>query len=112
MKPGLKKFLVIVKKELNKAEKNHLQAQKSASEVAASAAHSPSQSGDRFHSQSTADLAQDRVESLKKLKEEIESETPILVEKDGETFFIVRNVTFIPGVKLISTNSTVGKDLL
>ena len=47
----------------------------------------------------------------RKLKEEIESGTPrFLNENVG--FYLVKNVTLLPGIKLVSVNSPVGKELL
>lgn len=112
MQTRLDKFLVVVQKELGKAEENHAQAKINASEVAASAAYSPSQSGDRFHSQGAADIAKKRVAALKKLKEEIESGTPRFIEKGGKGFFLVKNIALVPGVDLISVSSPVGKELM
>ncbi len=112
MKLELNKLLLVVNKEIKKAEKNHLQARVNASEVAASAAHSPSQAGDRYHSQGTADILKERIEALKKLKREVESGYPRFIKKGKDSFFLVRNVTLLPGVKLISMNSPVGKKLI
>lgn len=112
MHSKLIELLSLVKKELKKAEKNYLQAKTSASEVAASAAHSPSQSGDRYHSQGAADIAGLRVEAIRKLKKEIETGNAHFIEKDGRALFLVRNITLIPGAKLVSVDSPVGKKLL
>lgn len=111
MQAKLGEFFLVVQKEIKRAEKNYLQAKKSASEVAASAAHSPSQAGDRYHSQSSADLANERLNALKRLEAEIKSGLVRYIEKDGQEFFLVKNVTLVPNVKLVSVDSPVGRDL-
>ena len=107
----LKELLSVVEKDLKKAEKNYLRAKKDASEVAATAAYSHSQAGDRFHSEGAADIVKARVDALKSLKEEIESGTPRFLNENGG-FYLVKNVTLLPGIKLVSVNSPVGKELL
>ncbi len=106
----LKEFLSIVEKELVKAEKNYREAKKSAAEVAHIASLSPSQAGDRYHSQGTAEIAKARVESLRKLKKEVEDEKARFFDQNGG-FWLVENVTLLPGVNLVSVHSEVGKKL-
>lgn len=112
MQAKLDELLSVVKKEIKKAERNYLQAKKSASEVAASAALSPSQAGDRYHSQGTAELAKQRLESLKKLEAEVKSGSVRYVQKGNQEFFLVKNVALIPKFKLVSVDSLVGKELV
>lgn len=112
MKTKLQELLVVVEEELLKAERNYREAKKSASEVAASAALSPSQAGDRFHSEGTANLVRNRFEALKKLKGEVESGKAHFIEKGGENFYLVKNVTLLPGINLISVDSPVGKKMV
>ena len=112
MQTKLDELLVVVEKEIVMAEKNYRQAKNSAWEVAASAALSPSQAGDRFHSQSAADLAKQRLDSLKKLEAEVKSGFVRYVKKEGEELFVVKNVAHVSGVKLVSAESPIGKGLL
>ena len=49
MQAKLDGFLLIVEREIAKAEKNYIQAKKDALEVAASGGLSPSQAGGRVH---------------------------------------------------------------
>ena len=109
MKTSLKMFLKSVNNEVKKAEQNYKQAKKSALEIAASASSSPSQSGDRYHSQGTADLAKQRFEEVKKLKDEIKvkGET-VIVTYDGEELILVDNPVLLPGFKIVSTKSPLG----
>ncbi len=109
----MKDFLAAVNLEHKKALKIYNDAKKSAQEVAASAAASPSQSGDRFHSQGTADLAKQKLDSISSLLAEIEEKGDnVCVEFKGETVFLVDNPILISGFKVVSTKSPLGQTIL
>lgn len=112
MQSILNSLLQSVNVEIKKAERNYKQAKKSALEIAASASSSPSQSGDRYHSQGTADLAKQRFEEIKKLRQEIEikGET-VIVNYGGEELILVDNPVLISGFKIVSTKSPLGLKL-
>lgn len=99
--------------ELKRAEKVYKDVRKTAQEVAASAALSPSQSGDRYHSQGAADMARQKYTEVLALKKEIElKKDDICFTLNGEQVFLVDNPIFIKDFKLISTKSPIGQSLL
>jgi hypothetical protein len=109
----LEAFLKAIDEEYRKAEKIYKEARKSAQEVAAAASASPSQSGDRFHSQGTADLAKLKFDSISRLKVEVgEKGEKICTEYKGETVFLVDNPILISGFKIVSTKSPLGQIIL
>ena len=113
MNKKIQDFLVAVDLEYKKAEKIYKDAKDSAQEVAASAALSPSQSGDRFHSQGTADLAKQKLDSISNLVVEIEEKGDrICVEFKGEIIFLVDNPILISGFKVVSSKSPLGQKIL
>ena len=67
-------LLKVLKQEIAKAEVNARKTKKSADEIARSAAASPSQSGDREHSQQQALINADRLARLVNLENGIKSE--------------------------------------
>lgn len=113
MDQQLNSFKKAVEKELKKAEVNFKQTKKAAQEVAASAAASPSQSGDRFHSQGAADLAKQKYEAVLALKNEIDQKgEKVCVDHGGETLYLVDNPIMISGLKIVSTKSPLSLKLL
>lgn len=119
MRIKLSVLLDRVVSECRKAEKIYEDAVSSAREIAASASLSPSQSGDRYHSQGSADLAKKKLESLSSLRYEIElaidqeiperASPPCYLNLDGKDAYLVGNPVFISGVKIISAQSDLGK---
>jgi len=113
MSVKLNKFIEAVNIEFKKAEKIYKETKESAEEIAASAAASPSQSGDRYHSQGTADLAKQKYDSILALKKELEVKGErIIIEHQGQTLFLVDNSVIISGFKIASTNSPFGQKIL
>ncbi len=113
MTSKLSELIQAVNLELEKSRKIYEHAKKSAQEVAASAALSPSQSGDRFHSQGAADLAKQKFEAAMALKKELDEkkeDAGFILE--GEEIFIVDSPMVIKGFKLVSAKSPIGKKLL
>lgn len=99
--------------EFKKAEEAYKHAKKSALEIAASAAASPSQAGDRFHSQGAADLAKERFETFKLLLNEIEEKgEKIYFKYEGKDLFLVENPVLIKGFNLVSVKSPLGSKIL
>jgi len=99
--------------ELAKAEKGYNNAKKSAQEIARSAALSPSQAGDRYHSQGTLDLAKERYEAILALKKEIKDKGETICAKyNDQEIFLVDNPVLIPGFTAVSTKSPLGAKLL
>lgn len=112
MNSNLKKLLKAVEIELNKTEKNYHHTRNSAREIAASASASPSQSGDRYHSQATADLAKQRYEEAQKLMDEIKVKgEEIVINHNGEEVYLVDNPILVSGFKIVSTRSPLGQTL-
>lgn len=106
-------LLLAIEVESEKAEKFFNEANKAALEIAASSAASPSQSGDRFHSQAASDMARQKHESVLALKKEIINKgKKIVFNYNGETIFIVDNPIMIKGFKFVSSNSVLGQKLL
>ena len=113
MKNKAKQLLEAINTEFIKAEKGYKNAKKSAQEIALSAALSPSQAGDSYHSQGAADLARERYESILNLKKEIEEKgETICVNYEGQEIFLVDNPVLISGFTIVSTKSPLGKKLL
>lgn len=107
------KLFSAVEAELKKAEVAYKNAKEASLEIARSAALSPSQAGDRFHSQGTADLTKQRYEAILALKNEIEKKKDgICVEYNGETLFLVDNPVTVSGLKIVSTKSPLGQKIL
>lgn len=98
-----------------------------ANEIARASANSPSQSGDREHSRNQAIITKEKLEKLEKLKDEINEalskEIPIKVVgpcfvevkySSGVTdsFYLVKNPSFLTNVKVVSSESPLGKALI
>lgn len=96
----------------------------SADEIARSSYNSPSQSGDRFHSQSQAEIAKESFSNLesfyKRLVKSAESAIPQAVEpisyveveyEGGElrSFYFVDRTPNLPGFNFVSSESSLGK---
>lgn len=106
------KFSKAVDEELKKAETGYKNAKKSALEIAKSASLSPSQAGDRFHSQGAADLAKERLDSIIALKNEIELKGESVVKNyEGKEMILVDNPIMISGFLVVSTKSPLGQKL-
>lgn len=121
MRTKLKEFLGVVETEYKEAKRNYETSLKAAQEVAASAALSPSQSGDRFHSQSASDLAKQIFENVADLKYEVgkslDEDTnfikpPCFVSLGGDKFYLVDYPVLISGYKIVSSKSPLGQELL
>jgi len=121
MRPKLKEFLAAINVVYNSAEENYNHTKKSALEVSASAAASPSQSGDMFHSQGAADLAKQIFENVGNLKNEIETnldvevlsvKPPCFINFGGLQIYLVNYPVLISGYKIVSSKSPLGDNLL
>jgi len=113
MSDKLRELIKAINLELKKSEEIYRNTKESAQEIAASAAASPSQAGDRFHSQGTADLARQKYEAIAALKSEIDKKGEKILHKyEDETLFLVDNPVLIPGFKIVSSKSPVGKKLI
>ncbi len=117
----------LLEKELQKAKLRYEKVRESAAEIARSAYNSPSQSGDRFHSQGQSDIAEEDVKRFERVLEEIEKETEkdkpdkttafcwVELEYDNgerDNFYIVNDPLSIPGYKFVSSKSPFGKVLI
>ena len=108
-----KKLLILVEKKVKKAERGFNNAKKSAQEIAASAALSPSQSGDMYHSQGAVDTAKRKLDSIMLLKKELEEKgEDVCFDYEDEEVFVVDNPVLISGISLVSTKSPLGKKIL
>lgn len=122
MRLKLSFLLSKINSDLILAEKRYKDSKKSATEIAISASASPSQSGDRFHSQGASDMAKQRLETVKKLKKEIEESldsptpdfivSPCFVKTDKLEFYLVENTILISDIKLVSVNSELGQKII
>lgn len=107
------KFSKALNEELKKADTGYKNAKKSALEIAASAAASPSQAGDRFHSQGAADLAKERYDVILALKNEIELKGENVFKKfEGKEIILVDNPIVLNGFLIVSTKSPLGQRIL
>jgi hypothetical protein len=110
----------LLKEEVAKAQKAAKEAKRAADEIAKSSYNSPSQSGDRFHSQGQADITMEVAtrfsSALKKVEEEVAKEIPEgiaptcfieLAYKDGtkDGFYYLDEPITLSGIKIISSNS-------
>ncbi len=122
MRAKLNELLKIVEEEYKKVEKSYQMAKESAQEIAKTALTSHSQAGDRFHSQGAMDIAEERLKNVEKLLFELKSseinkivsftEVPCYIKTDKTDFFLVKNTILISGVRLVSANSVIGKDII
>ena len=114
---------VVLKEEVSRAQKVADKVKIAANEIAKSSYNSPSQSGDRFHSQGQADIAKERAERLEKVLARVEKElgnkvpeniSPICwvnleyedATKDG--FYYVDEPISVSGYKFVSSSSPFG----
>lgn len=115
-----------LKKELEKAKDRERKVKEAADEIARASYNSPSQSGDRFHSQSQADIAKESVERLKKVFNEVSAELSkpvpdniqpvcwVELEYDDDNrdkFYYLDEPLSISGYKFVSSNSPFGNKL-
>jgi len=122
----IQKLFKVLGEELEKAKDRERKVKEAADEIARSAYNSPSQSGDRFHSQSQADIAKENVERLENILKKVEKElqnpvpesiTPVcwinLEYEDGgkDGFFLLDEPLSISGYKFVSSNSPFGNKL-
>lgn len=122
MRTKLKALLNSINVEYKKAEKIYKDAKNSAQEIAASASASPSQSGDRFHAQGTADLAKQKFEFISLFKKEIEESldldipdkvaAPCYIKLKSSEIYLVNNPVLISGLKIVSSDAPLGSSLL
>ena len=115
-------LLRIVDLELQKAQKYYDVTKESAHEIAKTALTSHSQAGDRFHSQGAMEISKERLNGILKLKEELErikdrkelyfTEVPCYIKTDKTDFYLVKNAILITGVKLVSLQSELGKEII
>ena len=83
---------------------------------------SHSQAGNRFHSQGAMEISKERLNGILKLKEELErikdrkelyfTEVPCYIKTDKTEFYLVKNAILITGVKLVSLQSELGKEII
>ena len=119
----INKLYILLKEEAAKAQKAANEARAAANEIAKSSYNSPSQSGDRFHSQGQADIAIEMAArlsgALKRVGEELtrkapEEITPICfvnLEYDDGTkdgLYYLEEPLSIAGNKFVSSNSPFG----
>lgn len=118
----------VLQKELGKAEKRMIDNKQVANEIARSAAASPSQSGDREHSQNQAMLSQEVYIKTKEMAEKVNialsQAVPdrvsgivhVEIKYENSDFsqelYLVDYPLNIPGVNLISRHSPLGNSLL
>lgn len=109
--------------ELGKAE---ISTEKTSAGVKTFGKYSWSESGDKYHSESAAELAQEFWLNLKKLRDEVEnandeksiSATPVsyleISYNSSETakFYLVNKSALLPGILLITPNSPIGKAVI
>lgn len=108
-----------LKKEIKKAGSFAEKAKESAMEIARAAALSPSQSGDRVHSENQAKITAEAFIKLKHLHDEIDKSlnksVPEKIEPvcfvNGEFYFVTTPI-YLPGIKLVSVESPLGRKLL
>jgi hypothetical protein len=122
MSTKIKELLRIVDLELQKAQKYYDATKESAHEIAKTALTSHSQAGDRFHSQGAMEISKERLNGILKLKEELErikdrielefTEVPCYIKTDKTDFYLVKNAILITGVKLVSLQSELGKEII
>jgi transcription elongation GreA/GreB family factor len=122
----LEEILGAVEKEVAKAERAAENTKQSADEIARTAAHSPSQSGDSVHSSGQAHITQEylaRVVSFKHRLVGAQSETPGTIEApcfvdlkfaDGRetALYLVHDPVTITGFTLVSASSPLGLALI
>ncbi len=124
----IKKLSLLLEKEFEKSKDSFEKMQLSAIEIAKSSYNSPSQSGDRFHSQGQADIAKENLKNLEGVLKELNnelllSEIPqairpscwIELEFDGgkkESYFYLKNPLVVKGYSIISSKSPFGSILL
>lgn len=126
MRAKLSELLPVLEKQIEKAEKRAGETKSAADEIARAAVGSFSQSGDIEHSRNQSYLALEHLGRLRKLYEEIKGEIEkdipekvrppcflkIDIEGKVEEFFLVKNPVLISGVKLVSSKSPLGQELL
>lgn len=121
MRVKLSEFLDAIGTEFNEAKRNYEQTKKAAEEVAVAASLSPSQSGDRYHSQGAADLAKQTFENVRNLRTEIEAnldknisfiDPPCFLNLGGDKVYLVSYPIIVKGFKIISSKSPLGLNLL
>lgn len=126
MRVKLGELLLVLEKEIEKAEKRAGETKSAADEIARAAVGSFSQSGDIEHSRNQSYLVLEHLGRLRKLYEEIKSETEkdipgkvrpacflkVDIEGKVEEIFLVNNLVLISGVKLVSPESPLGKELI
>ena len=123
----INKLYHLLKKDFQKSKRRYITIQKSAAEIARVAANSPSQSGDRFHSQGQADIAKSSLDNLELLisdiKKVFQDEIPTQIkppcyvkidygDRGISEMFVVNYPTDASGVKLVSSSSPLGEALL
>jgi transcription elongation GreA/GreB family factor len=126
MREKINKLYVLLGKEHTNAQKVADKVKNAANEIAKASYNSPSQSGDRFHSQGQADIAKERVERFEKafarVEKELENKIPESISpicwvnleykdatKDG--FYYVDEPLSVPGYKFVSSGSPFGNIL-
>lgn len=127
IRPKLQTLLDLINTELAKTKEFAEKTKVAAQEVAKSAAASPSQSGDRAHSQGTADIVEEKLGRIVLLKTEIEEclekaipetvSSPCYIKLESASlgtleYYLVQNPVLIDKVKLISTQSPLALELL
>lgn len=124
-RPKIQILLDAIEKELKKAKTFAANTKTAAQEIARTAAHSPSQSGDREHSKNQAEIAEDYLKNLivtknliasviKNVPEKVEGNVFIKLEFAtgiSEEYYLVENPVKLEGLKLISINSPLGQAL-
>lgn len=122
----LEELLALLEGEVAKAKKAAENTRKSADEIAKSAAHSPSQSGDRTHSQGQADITEAYFKRIIAFEKRIKialAETPNTIQTpcfvgvkftDGKesSFYLVEDPIVISGITLVSAVSPLGSALI
>lgn len=122
MSTKITNILKVIDDEYGKAKKYFDLSKESAQEIAKTALTSHSQAGDRFHSQGAMEISKERLNGISKLKAELEKvkerenlefvEVPCYIKTDKAEFYLVENTILINGIKLVSSNSEIGKELI
>jgi hypothetical protein len=123
----LKDLAVRLEEEIKKAERATAGSKQAANEASHGMATSYSVAGDVEHAKNTALLSLQKLNQLKKLKEEVdaalENNKPdkvspvcyvILQFADGRTseFYFVKNSVYVSGINFISPDSLLGKSIV
>ena len=119
IRPKLRYLLDLVNIQLKELERWVEETRVAAIEVGRGAHASPSMSGDREHSENQAIINKERLHRLYLLRDEISQalslKTPTATQAPcfiNDEFYLVKNISHVKGVKIISENSPLGSAVL